>query len=494
MLRSTLLRAAVGLVAVLLTATACSDSTGPDGDRVATVTILTAAPSVTIGGTVQLAAATLSASGATLSGKAIAWSTLDPNIATVSPAGLVTGVGAGTVGIRATHAEFSATTTVTVAAPLCGPTTTVGTVASAATLTGQLSPADCLLFEAYRADGRTLTIAAPTTLQIDLMSPQFDAFVYVTDLQMNGVGGDDDGSGTNDARLVLSLAPGSYIVWASSLDQGAAGSYTLTTTPVLGCSAATTNGPMPTNQPVAGALTGDDCILPIPFAGDGWTLSLSTETVLQFTMQGVNMAPAVVVTTAALQPIAVGDAGFNGTATILQSFPAGEYLVWATSFVGTYGSYTLTMAPSALPSCTDIDGTLVLGQAVSAALATDDCLQGGRRRDFWRLDLPATTNVSVGMSSGDFDTLLEIRDSTGATIAVNDDFGGTTNSRITISLPAGSYTVVAMSYYSGDLGAYALTATTVPSSVMAAVPSAADGDAARRKGARRLDWSQLDRR
>jgi uncharacterized protein YjdB len=83
---------------------------------VASVTISPAAPSVSLGGTVQLQATTLDSAGRTLAGRAVTWTSSDASIAAVSSAGLATGTGVGTARITATSEGRSATVTLTVLA------------------------------------------------------------------------------------------------------------------------------------------------------------------------------------------------------------------------------------------------------------------------------------------------------------------------------------------------------------------------------------------
>src|SRR5437773_2354613 len=80
------------------------------GNRpVASVTVSPAAPSVTVGGTVQLAATPLDASGTPLSGRVVTWATSSAAVATVGSSGLVTGMAAGTATITATSEGQSGT-------------------------------------------------------------------------------------------------------------------------------------------------------------------------------------------------------------------------------------------------------------------------------------------------------------------------------------------------------------------------------------------------
>lgn len=75
---------------------------GPTGPvSVATLTISPAQVSVQIGATQQLTAETRDASGNLLTGRTITWSSTNPNVASVSTTGLVTGVGQGSARIAA---------------------------------------------------------------------------------------------------------------------------------------------------------------------------------------------------------------------------------------------------------------------------------------------------------------------------------------------------------------------------------------------------------
>jgi len=68
--------------------------------------------------------------------------------------------------------------------------------------------------------------------------------------------------------------------------------------------------------------------------------------------------------------------------------------------------------------------------------------------------------VTIILSSEDFDPVLSLFDSSGNEVATNDDFGGTLNSTIILTLPADdTYTVVAKSF-SGQGGDYSLAVRT----------------------------------
>jgi uncharacterized protein YjdB len=99
--------------------------TAPTPIPVASVTVSPAAPSVQAGSTVQLSAATADANGNALAGRTIAWSSSNSGIATVSSAGLVTAVAAGSATITAQSEGKSGASAVTVTAPTPVPVATV---------------------------------------------------------------------------------------------------------------------------------------------------------------------------------------------------------------------------------------------------------------------------------------------------------------------------------------------------------------------------------
>jgi uncharacterized protein YjdB len=88
--------------------------TAPSPAAVASVAIAPAAPSLTVGGTVQLTATLRDAAGNILSGRTVTWSTSNAAVATVSPTGVLTGVGAGGATVTATSEGTSAQVQVTV--------------------------------------------------------------------------------------------------------------------------------------------------------------------------------------------------------------------------------------------------------------------------------------------------------------------------------------------------------------------------------------------
>ena len=104
------------------------------------ISVSPASPSIGTGSTQQLSAATLGATGETLSGRTIAWSSSNPAIATVNATtGLVTGVAVGTTSILAKSEGKTGATTITVQTPASSVTVSPSSHTVFATTTHQLS-------------------------------------------------------------------------------------------------------------------------------------------------------------------------------------------------------------------------------------------------------------------------------------------------------------------------------------------------------------------
>jgi len=121
---------------------------------VASVSVSPSAPTIMAGASVQLTASTLDAAGNALSGRTVDWSSSNPGVATVSGAGLVTGISAGgPVTITATSEGKSGTAVITVAAIVI-PVATVNVTPAAPTIT--VGSSIQLVATTLDADGNTL--------------------------------------------------------------------------------------------------------------------------------------------------------------------------------------------------------------------------------------------------------------------------------------------------------------------------------------------------
>lgn len=124
-----------------------------------------------------------------------------------------------------------------------------------------------------------------------------------------------------------------------------------------------------------------------------------------------------------------------------------------------------------------------VGATATGSLKLTDCqLSDGTPIDFWALDVAATTTIELSMTSSALDAFLFLFDSTGATIAVDDDSGDSLNARLRVLLGPGRYTVGANAFDPGSVGRYQLTSATIandvtPCDVRWVVPSVSSSQA-----------------
>ena len=106
---------ALTIMAAAIFAVACGSDDTPTGTAaVVSVTVSTPPAAILVGATTTLTATTKDASGAALTGTTVTWSSSSDAIATVSQAGVVTGVAPGTATITATSNGKTGTATITV--------------------------------------------------------------------------------------------------------------------------------------------------------------------------------------------------------------------------------------------------------------------------------------------------------------------------------------------------------------------------------------------
>ena len=272
--------ATVSLVAIALAA--CSSSTSPNGP-VASVKVSPSTDSVAVGNTITLQATVMGPGGQVVSGQQVFWNTENASVATVTGAGVVTGVAPGTVQIAASAGGSSGIANITVLPP---PVASVSVAPPLDTIvlpgTAQLS---ATVFDAQHnpLSGRTITWSSnmPNVANVDA----------------NG--------------LVTGVAPGSAIITAGS--EGQSGTATVVVQPPVAASVQVSPG--------ATTLTVGDSTALTATAKDGSGNVISGAPI---TWSSDNTAAATVSTSGVVTGVGVGTATItaksgnaSGTSTIL---------------------------------------------------------------------------------------------------------------------------------------------------------------------------------
>lgn len=337
-------RARRALIPVILAACG-SDSTGPSA--IDSVSVTTPQSTIVVGGTVQLAASILSTTGSVLPGD-VTWSTADETVASVTTAGLVTGLNPGTTAISATAGGHSGSVTITVQASECTGATE-GAITLGTSRTGGLDGNECILLEEgsqqLTAAGWELTITAPTRVIIEMTSDDFEPLVIVTDASLEIVTFGFAPAGGPLARTLWEAEPGTYIIWAASaFDE--TGAYQISAVPSTGDTCTDQRGSIALGDTVTGTLALTDCIIEDGgYVADGWDFTLTDSTTVRIDLMSAEFDAAVFLV-AGDSGIAFNDdaSGSTTDARITLPLPPGTYTIWATSYApGETGAYELAL-------------------------------------------------------------------------------------------------------------------------------------------------------
>ncbi len=120
------MRKAILALAALSVSGACKGTTDPgDKNRVVTVTVTAPLTSIVVGTSTQATATAITQAGTTVTNPTVTWQSSAPNVATVTSAGLVTGVAIGSATISAKVQNVTGTITLTVTGDPCAAPITV---------------------------------------------------------------------------------------------------------------------------------------------------------------------------------------------------------------------------------------------------------------------------------------------------------------------------------------------------------------------------------
>lgn len=308
----------IGAVVAVALVSACSS----DPVRVASVTVSPSTATRAVGESVQLAATTADAKGASLSGRAVTWSSSNTSFATVSADGLVTGVAPGAVIVTATSEAQTGSAAITVIPPpVASVTVTPATVSISEIQSTQLT-AVTKIANGAAVTGRTVTwsSSAPTVATVSATG------------------------------LVAGVAPGTATITATSEGKIGTSALTVTITP-CNTSLATL---ITTGQTLSGTINAADCLFTSDSTyADIYRLSLATQTTLAITMKSTVIDSYLVLfglnaTGTALVDIGEDDdsgathGGGAKDAWLGGVEPAGTYFIAANTYgPKDFGAYTL---------------------------------------------------------------------------------------------------------------------------------------------------------
>lgn len=404
------------------------------------------APLDAIGATVQLTATVQDQNGKPMGGQVPTWTSSAAGVATVDATGRVTAVSNGSATITASLGGAAATAAVTVAQVAVAPLVVSGEGQVAAVLAALPQPI------VARAVDR---LGAPM------------AGVTVTFAIAAGGGSLAEGASVTTKSVVSAANGEAQTIWRLGGSVSESQRVSVTVNAQTTFINATATGGTPTRIVKAPGV-----------AADAQRAKVGT---------AVDVAPAVQLQDSLGNPVAGRTVTF--TVTGGGGSVTGGSVVTNASGVATAGTWTLGAAAgtntlraafgtlttdftatAVLDPCTAAGATpLTLPATVNGTLSNTDCTwsppagtSGNDRFDLYRFDLPARSTLIVELNAGTGleDPYLFMYDATSVdSVAANDDVqqGVLRNSRISVTLNAGSYLVRATTWGATERGAYTLS-------------------------------------
>lgn len=335
-----------------------------------------------------------------------------------------------------------------------------------------VSPEDAFV-EAWRLEAR-----AGEHLTIDLLSTDFDAYLYVVGPGLTETLRDDDGAGGCNARIAFTaLEDGSFRVVASALGGHVSGTYTLRVSehadaPVdFGCGQADPAElralPADGRSLAMGARDEGRLGAASPIVEDGrpadvWLLDGSAGERVSIVMESVEFDAFLYLLGPGIDgSLSDDDGAGNLDARLEATLPAdGQYIVVATTITrDARGAYSIRVEEPIDIGALPTDGRQIsIGEVRGDVLSHGDpVLLEGRRGQVWVLAGSAGQRVTIDMLSSEFDAYLYLVGPGLDEPLFDDDGAGDLDARITATLPEdGSYRIVASALDAEQTGSFTL--------------------------------------
>lgn len=339
-------------------------------------------------------------------------------------------------------------------------------------VTGQLTASDPVLSDNTHYKLFTFQGTAGQTVQIDLMSGDFDSYLYLRDANGASIATNDDGGGGLNARIVQTLpATAMYQIVANTLRSDQYGSFTLRLQAVT--MPAVVAQQIPVGSTVTGVLSDGD-----PMLSDGSHYKLFTfqgsagQTVQVDLMSSAFDSFLYLRDSAGTDITRDDDGGGNLNSRIIQTLPySGTYQIVAnTLHSGASGAFTLqlqTAQPQAptvtsiqsLPSAASLPtvGQIGLDQQAQNTLTQGGTMWNGKPIQLFTFGCTTGQAFQMDVLSS-WDNYAVIFDPSGTQVASNDDGGEGLNARIIFTCPTtGTYRLGVTTFTSStSTGAYTM--------------------------------------
>ncbi len=432
----------------------------PPPPAVVSVKVTPDAGAVEIGGTLQLSASALNASGIALLNRTVTWSVQEPTVGTVTSAGVITGLSAGNLTVVANSEGKSGTATIAVLPPVSVRCEASTPIAIGAVINGKISNTDCPLPDGSFADKWILTLADATPLRIAMRATDLDSLDSYLVLQNATTGAviaeNDDGNGGQGSRIEQLVPAGRYVVIASTFGPSDFGGYRLSISPASESCLVTP--PLNIPNTVVGTLLPTACVLGDSSYADRYAIKVPATSRIRITMRSSQFDTFLFVEDTAGQLLDRRNFGGGGTnARIDTTFAPGNYIISATSAVPRdTGTYKLTVESTVDPC--GVRGVVTPGTTLTDTLTIAACKLGdGSFARRYSLTVGALTPVRIDATSSQFDPYLIVqREGAAITVAEDDDSGPGQDAQLAEVLSTGTYIINVTSASVGEVGTFQL--------------------------------------
>ncbi|HTM49193.1 MAG TPA: PPC domain-containing protein [Bryobacteraceae bacterium] len=310
-------------------------------------------------------------------------------------------------------------------------------------VSGRLTDDSCRLLNNAPFEGYRVTLFGAGTLDLSFTSPNFSGLVILRDEDGHALASDP-------LSISVSVLGGDYSILAAAAGAAARGDYSLTVkfTPAEG----ETCRPLKTlqsSEDVKGSITAASCAFGEGLLFNYYDLNLTEAGFADLRVAAAGrMATLIAVLDRAGRLVSEDfESGGENRPILGQQLPAGAYtvLVLTQSEGGDYTlQYRFTPGPPA------ICPVLELGRDAPQAgsLAASSCRYVNAMQDVYTFTTPAAGTIDVTLASADFYGTLVLRDAKDNSLA-RSDASDSAAARIVAALPAGSWSVGALSLFPG---------------------------------------------
>ena len=330
-----------------------------------------------------------------------------------------------------------------------------------AALTGNLTTTSSGRTAEGVADVYQIVTEGPGTLEIEMASGDFDAFLALRDARDNRLAANDNSGGTTNSRIAADLPAGSYSVVASTMDRagGYNISYKFTPHELAPCATVTK-----LDFGYVGRLGPTSCRGADGQPVDYYEMTTPAAGTSAVTLSSFYLDSYLTVEDTEGNVLRRDDNSYGeNDAIVVQFLPGRTYRLGVRAARGeTGGFYELRRyfaGGERSNACTE-PRPLALGDALDGRLNFTSCeYPNDTFADIYRFELGEAASVELALDSLEIDAFIALYDARGNLIDEDDDGGGASNALIGASLDPGTYYLVARSAKGYSGGTYRLSTT-----------------------------------